>query len=499
MKKINIILDETTILNFPFIWKLVKRYYKTAAILSVIPFVIGGIYHFKQLMIFSTSISFKSLTNETESPTSAIASLLGEKTNTLAPEELIAIGHGSDFLFKLANRVYQDENFSKLVLGPLNAETYHSTEEILRPCKGNEDCIKRLLGGTLAGFYSMVQDRFVDNKINITVRTLDPYTSSVLLRHISEQMTDERILMIKHFLSSQKNISEDLIEKKKQELKDVNIEKLVENKSILSKELFEVERRFEQLSRVYEDKKFQLSKAEITLNQTNKAISRSMDTAERSRLEKIETLKNRISEIENDISALELNREKFSKQDKSIIDQLKKELSSKITQLHKLGGAARTLSSQDEFISSKDKSSNFTEFEYGILKKEFEKIEKEYLKLQEKKREVAKNMQAVETKFEEYKPSFEYLKLLEGKLVQIRLIESTVVSDIVFDNNASPVVGLKRSTKMKVFIVCTGFGIFLAFVYLIARYLLDSKIYDEDELKSNFNDLEIIGNTPDFN
>ena len=108
-------------------------------------------------------------------------------------------------------------------------------------------------------------------------------------------------------------------------------------------------------------------------------------------------------------------------------------------------------------------------------------------------------MQAVETKFEEYKPSFEYLKLLEGKLVQIRLIESTVVSDIVFDNNASPVVGLKRSTKMKVFIVCTGFGIFLAFVYLIARYLLDSKIYDEDELKSNFNDLEIIGNTPDFN
>jgi hypothetical protein len=42
------------------------------------------------------------------------------------------------------------------------------------------------------------------------------------------------------------------------------------------------------------------------------------------------------------------------------------------------------------------------------------------------------------------------------------------------------------------------FSCFLLLFVVILRYIFDGRIYDEYELKNNFEDLEIIGNTPDF-
>ena len=102
------------------------------------------------------------------------------------------------------------------------------------------------------------------------------------------------------------------------------------------------------------------------------------------------------------------------------------------------------------------------------------------------------------TEFLTLKPDLEYLKQMEEKLVSLKMIKSAVKSDVFFDNFSNDVMLFKRNPLWQILAFSLIFTLFFLFSVLIVVYLRDDRIYEEMELVSCFNDLEVIGKTPDF-
>ena len=79
MKKLNIVLNETSIINFPFLWKLVKRYKFLSITVPVIAAIYSTSVFLGQNTIYSGEVGFKYINEGSNSPTSMIFSMLGEK------------------------------------------------------------------------------------------------------------------------------------------------------------------------------------------------------------------------------------------------------------------------------------------------------------------------------------------------------------------------------------------------------------------------------------
>ena len=82
--------------------------------------------------------------------------------------------------------------------------------------------------------------------------------------------------------------------------------------------------------------------------------------------------------------------------------------------------------------------------------------------------------------------------------MQVAILESTVVSDFIFDKLISPIKIYKRNTIGMIILFSIMITAFLLILFVMIRFFFDKRVFDEEELKSNFRDLEIIGNAPDF-
>ena len=103
-----------------------------------------------------------------------------------------------------------------------------------------------------------------------------------------------------------------------------------------------------------------------------------------------------------------------------------------------------------------------------------------------------------ENKFKLLKPSFEYLKLLEEKKIELELVRWTIGNNLTLDKKISDVHQFKRTSLAKIIIYGLMITLFLLLILITTLYILDDRVFDEYELTKNFKDLDIIGSTPDF-
>ena len=166
--------------------------------------------------------------------------------------------------------------------------------------------------------------------------------------------------------------------------------------------------------------------------------------------------------------------------------------------LKKSFDAGRAISSTTKFILDKEGESRYTEFNYRVLKEQVKKTKEDHDKMVEERDKRVRELASVEAKIEDVRPAFEYLKLLDQKIVQLDFFNSTVISDLKFESELSPVKRYKKTSKSKVIL----FSLMVSFITLslvvIFLYLLDDRIFDQAELSKSFEDLDIIGNTPNF-
>jgi hypothetical protein len=494
VKKVNIILNETTIINIPFIWKLAFRYKFMAIAIPLIIFTAASLKYLSQHPISFVSIGFKNAADSSNSAQSAIFAVLGEKTGALDITEIISIGNSVDFKLQLADRIYSHPDFKKFNYNPLNVKEIKSHDEIFGKCLERKECILNILKNRLGTFYGVLENNTVVNRFNLVVRTLDPLTSEVIARKIAELIEEERLGSIKYFLSEQIKISSDLVEKQEEIMKERKITNLIENIKNVRFKLIDVNRELHYYRDSFAKSKNKLTMSETLVNQSKKVIENS-SKGDKQKFAKASYLRERIGQLREDIASLQIQKN-FSSRDQGVIKQLKNDLRSKSRELASLGNVASK--ADGDFVNQKAGTSRSGEFNATVLRKHAVKAKKQYSDIAKKRDGLLLEQNEYESKMAEYKPEMEYMALIETKLVQLKLAESTVVTDLVFDKSFNGRSIYREITKFKIFSLAFLMSFVILLFVLVLRYILDDKIYDEAELRNNFQDLDIIGNTPDF-
>ena len=501
MKKLNIILDEVTIINFPFIWKLMKRYYIITFLTPLISIFLATYFFITQNDIFLTSNTFKYISDEANSPTNTIAMLLGERTAKMSPAEIVAIMKSEDFHHSLAERIYKHKDFKKLNLNSLYAKQTKTHEELFLTCVGNKSCILDKLRAVLPEFYSIESQELVRTQFDIKIKTLDKFTCKVLLVEAKALILENRIKETKHFISEQIKISEKLIKSKKESMRNISMNDFNEKILSISKELEELSYRIRHYHGYYNHVKGNYYEVSARYKETKNTLKRGISSTKMANYKKQMRLKNERADLQKNINELKSILGTISENEKFVL----KELSNKSKNLDKeirslsTSTTERTMGTIQNFIKSKANASDSDEYNFKVEGNRFKKIDAEYKTFMKRRREYEKELAFFQGKLEEMRPSFEYIKLLESKLIQLKLVESTVVSDLIFDDFKPTFVRYKRTSEGKISVFATVIAIFLLFTLILIRYIFDPRIYDEYELTKNFTDLKIIGHTPDFN
>jgi len=477
MKKLNIILHETTIINFPFFWKLISRYSYFAIIFPVIIFSITYYKYQAQNKIYQRSVSFKYNTGDADSPTSAIANLLGEKTSVLSEAQIIGTLNSLDFQKSLAEKMAKRDD-----LFDLNFSSIHSRKKL-----------------DLYGKVVIFPDENIENHFILKATALNKKTTNALLEETSKLIVETRIFSTKKQIHDQLLVSESLHLDKEKELNGENIDELRERQKYLHHELGSVTSTINNIYVDFSRTKQSLEALKTKLSQTNK-ISKTIvsknfeeDNAKRKKIvDKIENLK-------NDIWSVEKSSLRLSQEDKIIVSQLKGNLKSLKIKLKRMGKRGhRSIATERNYVDRKKGESNDVLFDYTVKKKQYKSLKKDYDELVAKKERLSKESNAINIKLIRLKPTLDYVSLLANKINQLRLLESTVISDLVFENEFGSVRVFKKTTRNRFVIFSIVLTLFFIFSSIMIRYLFDDRIYDKVELEKSFEELSIIGNTPDF-
>lgn len=498
MKKLNIILHETTIINFPFFWKLMVRYKWFSLVLPLLVFSYASYYYSSQNDIYLRKKFFKNIATESDSPTSAIASVLGEQTSSLTESEVAGLIGSLDFQQEFTQEVIKDREFHGLNITPLNGKEKLDLSKIVQMCNGLESCVENKVRGIIFGFTRIIPDRLVVNKYFVQVSSLDPDTTKYLLNKLSTKIVKSRVDTIRHKIDEQIKISKELAETKRKELEVVDLKNLKDQAKTLRVGLDSINRKIERNNSFRQKLKLELALAETQVSETKKVYNDNIETDKLLTYQKRTRLENKIKKYEEDIAAIQSVSGGVSNQDSVILAQLDGELKQAKRELAAMGIAGRKVSSDAKFILSKEKESNFTEFDFKVKKEQYKKASETYDELLKERDEITQNLSKLEGKLEEVQPSFEYLKLLEQKIIQLTLLNSTVVSDLVFENQLSAQSIFKKVNKSKIILFAFSVSLTLLIVIISMFFLMDDRIYDQQELEKSFEDLTIIGNTPDF-
>jgi hypothetical protein len=499
MKKLNVILDETTIINFSFFKKLIGRYLITSLLVPIVVFSFFFYRYSNQNTIFLQSKTFKNVANDSDSPTLAIARIVGENQEGLNSAEIIGMFSSLDFIRKLAEDIYAHKNFEKIIFSSLVSKKRMTLEEQLQGCEGDSECSIKTIMALVSGLYHIEQDQNVMKKFVIKVKTLDKATTVFLLNLLEKTIQEERKGSIKHILLQQKNVMQDLSLKKRTDLKLQDPLELENKNRALKEELKQMTDRIQIVQGHYHSKKVELDLMESKLEQTKNTLKKRFTQREVNLSRKAKALNKKIDKLRQDINAIEVSLADLSTEDQGIIVDLKNEMKAAQKELRAIPNYRKYIGSREDFLKKKDVNSNDITFEAQVKRRQFARIESELKSLQVKITEKSKLQKDIEARLDTIKPDLEYIKLLEKKLVQLTLLESTVVSDFVFSKNVTDVSTYKRTSRGKMLLFAGFVSFFLLFTVVLLRYLLDTKIYDEYELKKNFENLEVIGNTPDFN
>lgn len=500
MKKLNVILHETTIINFPFFWKLMVRYKWFSMAIPALVISYSSYFYKSQNDIHLRRIFFKNRASDNDGPTSAITSVLGEKSNILTESEIMGIIKSLDFQQTFTKAVYNSDDFLRLNLGGLKDKKQFKMEDFISSCKGKESCILSRLRGSLFNFISIKPDNVVTNKFYIQVSTKDPFTTKFLVELASEKITEDRVYTIKHHIEEQIKLSRELAKTKRDEIQSVNLMELKEKEVKIKAEINDLSRKISSYDQYYQKLKLDLAMAETQVSETNKVSKKGLETDKVLLVEKRKRLSEQIKKYEKDIGAIRSvsANSNLSTQDIQIVKQLEFELKKAKKDLKRMGLKGRKTASVANFIAKKEGESSNTEFNFRVLREQYKKSKSDLddlITLREKK---VDDLGVISNKIEKYRPSYEYLKLLEEKTIQLSLLNSTVVSDLVFESQVSAPSVFKKTSSSKVFMLSLTTSFFILCVFIFTFYLLDDRIYDQQELEKSFDDLTIIGNTPDF-
>ncbi|MGB0452299.1 MAG: hypothetical protein ACPGJV_01190 [Bacteriovoracaceae bacterium] len=500
MKKFGILLHETLIVNFPYLWKLIKRYKFVSVILPLLICSFCAHIYFKQKDFFLVKLGFQNLSSgAAASPASSLMAAFGEQTSGLKSQEVVALSRKVDFIREIATKVIEQPNFEKFRLNHLLSENLYTGEHVKEYCKNDKHCMTMKVAEVIPSYFSVIADKSVSSQFYIYIRHDHKETALKMIDLISKELVDQRVRTLRSHLKQQLKMSDDLISNKKKELENEKVFEVLDRIKQNEIELNSVTSQLDQYQKAYLTIQNRLAQASTVLNETKETLSKKVNLKKLGISKKAKQLKKKIDKLREDITSLELANSSFSTKDSDIVDRLREDLKVKEREYKKLIGSSRGVSSLDSLIEKKDRASSFSQFDVNVLKAQFKKLKKKYEELLSQKENLVDEKTKLEVRYESVKPTIEYFKLLKEKHVKLELAESTVVSDFDFDDNITEIRQYKKISHSKMILAAFSASFFLIIFTVIVIYLLDDRVFDEEELKNSFEGVEIIGNTPDFN
>lgn len=501
MKKINAILHDVTVINFLLIFKLAKRY-MVATISAIIIAVVSILYtHFTQIEIHTKKVAFKIKSPDASTATSGggLASLTAdtESSGYFNQNEVMAIMTNYNFLTVVSELLVESPHFSKLDFNGTASKKIQDHAQIFKNCN-DKKCNVETIRGIIPGFFTVETDQTTQRTV-LNVTTRSTITTLELLKNLKTALIKSR--MNAAITSADQSIkdTEDLIEKSKKDIESKGgFEKIAESES-LEALIKQHNDRISAISSRLTTERDQYNFQQIRLKESGSTVNTDINSNKKLSYENFTKLTTKIEEIRQNIASINSTpKESRTESDNLVLKQLNSELTKLETDLSKFGPMKRNIAHDDSFINTQINNQINFEFDYKVTSAKLKRIQDEYDTAKKELDGLFNKKAAMENELLHLKPDLEYLKQMEGKLVEAKMAKTALKSDVFFDQFGDDVASYRRSTLIQIIIFCSAVSFFLLFIALIVIYLYDDRIFDSFEIEKCCQNLPVIGEAPTF-
>ncbi len=499
------ILDENTIINLPLIFQLLLRYKILSVSILTLTISLVVNFYFHQADQYWSSIRFTNLKDNSSSPMEAVSMALGGDSKdrhmgSNVAEEMKTLRSSMDFTRKVVEKIMGHEEFEEMDFNQKITKTDKFKVPILqKSCEGEqESCLFHLLLKIIPDYYTISDPSRSGLHFVLEVGTTDKLTTSILLKTISLTIKELREESIQMTFSEQRIATESLVNQKRTELEKNKYQELLKNEEILQNQISTLQLEIETQNKLYLENKSSMNIAEAKLKKVNKAIKKGINRKQLGKDKKRIFLRDKIENLTKDINALEMLATDHSKREIEIIYALKKQRSKSERSLKKLGSNKRSVAFFNDFLSKTNQQFGESELNYSVYKEYADKAKFRYKELLKENWSLLEKMLKLKTTLEKLRPSVEFLRALEAKVIQLRLMEITSTSDLKFDEYAAIPTKTKKIGRLMMFVYGLIFSLLLLGVSLLLRFVFDDRIHSEDDLKRMFSNIEVVGVVPQF-
>jgi hypothetical protein len=461
-----------------------------------------GIYTYSaQKTIYQTSLPFTVKIDNEGNSVNDLASLLGEKKKGLNEGDIMSLTSNWKFIRKVSEKIVEHPSFDKFTFSDALLNNYISTDVLLAGCKDKLECKIDRVSSILGNFFAMKKS-IDENRYSIEIKSLSRDLNIQLASVLLEMVKQTRVEAIKSSITEKRKMSEELIDQKSQEFTDKKFDQLVDEKASLEQKLISMRNRLEDLGRSIIQNTMLVTSLESKIKHVKRTEKITISTGERDKFQRYNNLKDEIQRIRENITVLNSNVSsgKANQTDGYIILELHKNLDKKNKEIQLLekDKMTRGIAGKDSFAEGQEKSELYLDLDFKVKKEEISKMQFEQKDLEKSIKVSTTRISELSNIISSLNPDREYLKLLESKVVSLKLVENTITSDLEFDSTNPIPSAFLRNSLAKVFMFSIVGSLFLIITLVVVLYLFDDKIYDENELALAFQELKVIGQTPKF-
>lgn len=495
MKKIEALLDETTVINFTLLWKLGFRY-KSHVICTAGLFLLNILFfYYSQPKIFTSNIPVKTIIKHNVSnDLSALVPVHEAEVINLGELSVSLSSHS--FLRDYAELLYGDPSFSQMVLGAPSGKGM-KVAEILKKCNAEKECAILATIPYLRNSF-VVEQGVSENRFNLSVHAFDLLTLQSSKKQLIVAIEKYRLESHQYQISKELSSVEKLIAENQNLLAVSNGIEFLENNEKNEIKIAEIKERMRALQVQINTSKTGLTENEARSHQNQKELSGAEKTDRLVASESL-SINKRINDLRLNIAALSvISPGSLSEKDRDIIRKLNMELTF-LEKKRKENGLDENSERDESFIQDQQTKEKSIEFDLAVSQKKIAVLKTEFVSLKEELELLLKTKVMNESLVNKARHEMEFIKNLESKRLNLKLLSSTITSDLMFEETSAPV----REFHVMSFVKVSAYSIFLSVFILIfsvvLRFFFDDQIYSEEDLQLYFSHLDFIGDVPSFN
>lgn len=498
MRKLNALLHDVTLIDFVFLARLTKRY-KSISMFAVVMFLsVSSYLYFSQTTVHSKKVFFRMVSQDENPSSRKIDELVGDVAEGFVNQnEVKAMTSNFKFVHLLAGKIVNSQKFNELDFNNPKSNSMKSKDAVFKLCSDN-DCRVKVLESIIPGLYE-IESEIGTGRFILTVTTRSPVTTNEFINYFILAMKENRLNTILEDYDKKIAHTEELIDISRKDIENKGgfdkVATLESIEAIIDRQHDKMRDIIVRLNNEIHQNHYQ----EIRLKTAEVTAGKSIDGENRNDFEYYQSVSKNIAKLKQNIESIRsIPEPSRSPTDNAILAQLEMELKKNESELLTLGKIKRNVAHDQKFIDSQISNQTDYEFDYKITKQKLRKLQDESSKAKQELDELLSNKARLDNELLALKPDLEYLKMLESKMVNLRMLKSGARSNITFEDYGPEVSSFKRNTLAKILIFSFLIVGFFLFLTLVGIYLYDDRIYDEHEFAKCYEDLKIIGVAPTF-